>query len=178
MQALFSVFSDVGKYLRPEPLKIGYSFDKEYIPKIVITGEKTDHYVVEALNNYTNQNPRWVSLTNLDVESKRYDLNKDLLILIIHKSPGNCPIRGFSTFDGPLSAYQAPIFKFKKRVAVIILHSSENRSIADVQCQADKQLPENLKNRVLVTDKFLNNLSNIAKQIQAIVDDSIFKKLL
>lgn len=169
MQAFYSICSSIGSYVRPDPLKVGYTDEKGYKPRIIITGEKTSHYVLDALTNCTDQQPTWIGLGSLTQLSSKYDLEKDLLLLIIHKNSGNCPIRGFAPVDGPLESYKDAIFNFKKCAAVIILDSNETLPIAEIQRQANKQLP--LKNRVIAINNLWNNRWNIALQIQTVFKD-------
>lgn len=171
MQALYSVLSHPISYLTPEPVKVGYTDDNAYKPRIVITGEKTDLFVLDALKTYTTQTPIWVSLSDMAIKSKDYDLDKDLLILIIHKQPGNTPIRGFASFDGPLRQYKQAIFSFKRRAALIILHTLDAGRANEIQIQANLQLPDNLKKQVVTTNHIWYNLWKIATQVQTVFQD-------
>ena len=166
-----SMYADFTDYWFPT-LKIGYADEQAYKPQIIITGEKTNSVVQRALEKYTTQKIVWISLNKLEVESKNYDLNKDILLLLIHKCPGNNPVRGFQSFDGPLHCYKDPIFRFKKRGAVVIPHSLENGNKEEIQKQANRQLTEDIKNQVIVTSGLWRSLFDIALDIQTFFKDS------
>jgi|GEM_PF-5462109 len=171
MQTLYSVLSHPISYWTPEPVKVGYSDEQAYKPRIVVTGEKPDPFILDALKTYTTQTPRWVSLPDLEIKAKDSDLDKDILILVIQKQPGSTPIRGFASFDGPLHPYKQAIFSFKRRAALITLHTLDAGRTKEIQIQANLQLPDNLKKQVITTNHLWYNLWKIAHQVQAIFQD-------
>ena len=164
-----SMYADFTDYWFPT-LKIGYADEQAYKPQIIITGEKTDLVVIQALKKYTQQTLTWINLPDLETESKKYDLNKDLLLLLIEKDLGNTPIRGFE-FDKTLRQYTDLIFSFKRKAALVIVDPQEGKKIEEIKHQANLQLPDNLKKQVIVTNSLWQSRFLVAQQIQNLFEE-------
>lgn len=98
--------------------------------------------------------------------AKEYDRDKDILLLVIRKTAGNHPVRGFAEYDGPLNAYKKHICCFKRRAALVIINPDEKHKERDVQQQAKIQLPEMIL--TAEKEKPLKEVSNM----NAVVDGS------
>jgi hypothetical protein len=152
-----------------QPLAVGNVDEQGHRPRIYITGEKTHNFVINALRKYTNQEIISIDLKDLAVKAKDFDLDKDLLLVVIEKVPGNCPIRGFAEWDGPLNQYKSTIFSFKKCAALVVVNPSEAKTIEQVQEQANYQLPNEMKKNVIYPHQYWTTSNNqwaITKKVQ------------
>lgn len=122
-----------------EILDIGANYDG-YKPKIVMTGEKVDLSALQDLKQHTSHQVVHVKLDDLESKAKEFDPAKDILIIGVHKMPGDNPLRLFSGFDGPLSKYKETVMQFNNTAILVYKHPSETRSEEQLKEQLTKQL--------------------------------------
>lgn len=156
-----------------------HAADSEYLPRILVTGEKSDGIVIQALKEYTQQDHELIPLEQFQARSTNdtlgYNKEKDLLLLLIHKIPGHAPIRGFAPFDGPLNRYRESICSFTHRAALVILHPAETVPVAAIQQQAVMQLPEAIS-KVLPASSFEDTAQTVHSLLSSIPGIELSKK--
>lgn len=149
IQAVASSLFRAVDWFRAKPVMVGYTNPNDpNKPRLFVTSESSEPYLLALLQKRLNQ-PVIEILPN-GGDRTDYNFEKDLLLLVIRKSKGCNPIRGFAPMDGPLNPYKDFICGFKKSVALVMVSSEDGRGQTEenVGEQAIIQLPELPANRI------------------------------
>lgn len=142
---VFELFGQLKDFIRKlfiaEPLEIGPAYP-DYKAKLIITGEKSDNYAIKALKKHTSHEIIFVRQDVLKASLNHYDLERDILIVLVDKLPGDAPYRLFNSFDGPLQALREAVQKFQNKAVLAFRHYHETKTSYELKKQLDQQLPD------------------------------------